>query len=149
MSFSVWEAPKDYPRPIRCPICGNIWAPNGMGPTNRPWVVRGLSWLPSTQYLNPAADFHDLAYLIAPERPVAWWWNGRRFEIHTREDADRAFLEQMLDLADVQPVKHKNRVARFFANKKAAADRKFLRWAAHRNFEFVRKFGADSFCHKH
>ena len=96
-----------------CPVCGKIYKPNGVGPSDLPELTTFLNELPSSSLLRYGAAFHDWAYHLGP----AW---GSRINADLLMYSKNEFI-----------IKEKGKWW----------NRWFYNWANKRNYIAVREFG--------
>ena len=98
-----------------CPVCGQFFRPNGVGPMDDKMLSSMLNSLPSSHVLKFGANYHDWAYHLGP----AWG---------SRADADRLMF--------VVNDREINRKCSWW-------NAWYYRLMNHRNFVFVEKSGGN------
>jgi len=120
-------------RPHFCQICGHSYESNGMGPSNNKLQYWAAQLLPWSDDFDDESDIHDFTYLYVSYEPVTYVDGSLQVELRTRQDCDDLYYNLMLRKA----------------NKSSWWKRRYLRWAAQKNYEVVCKKGEASFKHAH
>ena len=100
---------------FQCPVCGQFFRGNGLGPSDIPELTTALNSLPSSHVLKYGANYHDIAYHLGP----AWG---------SRKDADDLMLS-----------KNKEKIGRLH---RSWLEKQWLHAMNYRNYWAVRAFGS-------
>ena len=106
---------------------------NGCGGKGSKFTNWFLNKLPSSKLFYGACCAHDILYALVCKAPILVEYNDYPHILISRKDVDDFWLLLMNDIA--------NKVNRF--------ERPTMKWAARRNYKFVRKYGASFFKHEH
>ena len=119
---------------MECPYCPTkTMYTNGCGGKGSKFVNFFLNKLPSSKLFYGSCCAHDILYALVCKDAVQIEYNDSSYVLENRKDVDDFWLKLMLDIV----------------KKVGKAERPIMRWAAKRNYKFVRKYGDSFFKHEH